>query len=97
MIKKWDKVWLGLICGIIMPVIMVLSYYQSSYSAITLSNFVERMVLNNLESKLISVAIVGNLGVFFLFIWLNADRASKGVVGSMFLYGVVILYFKFIK
>jgi hypothetical protein len=97
MIKKWDNIWLGLIFGIITPVIVMLIYYQYSYSAISLSYFVERMVLNHLEAKLISVATVGNLGVFYLLLKLNADRAAKGVVVSMFLYGVVIVYFKYLS
>ncbi|NQY67558.1 MAG: hypothetical protein HRT72_07535 [Flavobacteriales bacterium] len=96
MIKNYDKFWIGLLSGMVTPLIIILIYYKVSYGGVSFSYFWDRMSASSLESKLISVATVGNLGVFFLYFWLEADRASKGVVSSMFVFGTIIMYFKYL-
>jgi len=95
MINKWDNIWIGLGCGILVPILIMLSFYKISYSEVSFSYFLDRMTLNHLESKLISVSSVGNLGAFFLFLRLNWERTARGVLSSMFVYGAIILYYKY--
>ena len=95
MVKKWDNVLLGLLCGIVVPVLIMLAYYKISYTDVSISYFLDRMSSNHLEAKLISVSTVGNLGAFFLFLYFNLDMTAKGVVGSMFIYGAIIMYYKY--
>ncbi len=47
-------------------------------------------------SQLMSLCIIPNLLLFFVFIWMNKMSSSRGVLFSMFVLGSVILTFRFI-
>ena len=95
MIKK-DSILLGLILGIIGPVIGFITYYyaQASYK-FTLLGFWHFVVRMKLLSPVLSLCLIMDLVIFFIFIWLRWDRSARGVLTATFLYAGVIAYLKF--
>ena len=85
----------GLIVGLAAPllvfVIFVLLVYPNDRIIDLLSGFIRRNVL----SHVISLAILINLPIFFVFLETNKERSAKGVIGSTLLYGLVIVILKF--
>ena len=93
---KKDSVFLGLILGIIAPVIGFWLYYWTQFSdRYRPAGFVRFITSVKLLSPIISLSLIANLLLFFIFIWLRWDRSSKGVLMATFAYAGVIAYLKF--
>ena len=92
MTKKFDKIWVGIVTGIVLPLIVVGIFYLSSYSYITVPQFLRKMVFASIILKLLSLCAVINLGAFFLFYRVQHDKAARGVIfATMVLAFVVVI------
>ncbi|MDA9312735.1 hypothetical protein N8371_08635 [Vicingaceae bacterium] len=90
--KKFDKIWVGIIAGIVLPLVVMGVFYLSSYSYITVPEFLRKMVFGAIILKLLSLCAVINLGAFFLFYRVEHDKAARGVIfATMVLAFVVII------
>ena len=93
---KKDSVLLGLALGIVAPVIGFFIYFLTQFSSqYTLSGFLNIITHMRLLSPVISLSVITDLLVFFIFIWLRWDRSAKGVLAATFIYAGVITYLKF--
>ncbi len=91
--KKFDHILVGLIPGIILPIIImyiILEYYSN----LSLSYIIENPMFSPLVNDLKGALLV-NLGIFFLFIWTKRDKSARGVVYATLLYGALYLYYMF--
>jgi len=61
-----------------------------------IAGFVDIYYYLGVLPKIISLCLLPNLLLFFIFIWTNKLKAGKGVITSMFVYGLVILILKII-
>lgn len=91
-----DNLFLGLIAGLIGPVIGIAIFYLVNFSHSPVLQFFKMAARQNLLSPLLSLCAIINLGVFFLFIKINHLHSARGVIISTFLYGVTIVLFKFV-
>lgn len=82
--------------GLIAPLITMWLFYLSKFGHMDFFRFIDLMFMGRTISALLSLSLLGNLAVFFLFIWRRRDLAAKGVVMTMFVYGALIVYFKFL-
>ena len=94
--SNYDKLSLGIILGLVVPAILMFGYWQLNYPSMTLGKFIEFTSKGQIHIKLISLFTVGNLGVFFLFIWQNLNMAARGVLLSTFLYTLLVVVIKFV-
>jgi hypothetical protein len=94
--KLKDSILLGILVGLIGPVIGVLVFYFVNFSTSNISNFFRMAAAQNLLSPLLSLCAVINLGVFFLFIKINYLQTARGIILSTFLYGLLIVGLKFV-
>ncbi len=89
--EKGDRVWIGFSAGITAPaagfLILYFAQFSDKYSLGTLLKFI---IHTHTISPFLSLSLVFNLAVFFLFIWLRWDRAARGLIGAMFVYAAVI-------
>ena len=95
--KKFDKIWVGIIAGIVLPLITLGIFYLSSYSYITVPQFLRKMVFASIILKLLSLCAVVNLGAFFLFYRVEHDKAARGVILATLVLAIVVVVDKFIK
>jgi hypothetical protein len=51
---------------------------------------------SNVIPKLLSLSVIGDLLWFFVFIWTDKLKSARGVIGSAFLTGIVIVILKFV-
>ncbi len=91
----FDKTWIGLILGIIAPVIALSLYYFINYRFMTIHNFINFLKLGDTYTPLISLCVLANLGVFYLFIWKEKYKGARGVIASTFIWAALVLYLKF--
>lgn len=92
--KYFNHILIGLILGIIVPLIAM--HFILKYN---LPNFTLRMTIENPVFSPIFNSLKGclffNLGVFFIFYWLKKDKSARGVILATLLYGAFYLYYMF--
>ncbi len=93
---KLDNLWLGFIFGLIVPIISVCGFFFLFIDNMTIREFFTRVVVIRLISQLISVCIIPNLLLFFVFIWTNRLLSARGVLMATLFSGVIMLITKFI-
>ena len=75
--KKLDKIWVGLLVGVILPALAMAIFYFSSYAYLTVPDFLRKMAFQAILMKLLSLCAVVNLGGFFIFFQAKLDRAVR--------------------
>jgi hypothetical protein len=88
---RYNKLWVGLIPGILVPVIILGILYVVRYSGISVIEVIRTFKSTGVLSKIISLAVVPDLLVFFLFIRIGMLRAARGVILATFLFVFLIL------
>lgn len=93
--KQLDHVFLGFLLGVISPSIAILIFYYINFSTSDLGSFLNLSVKEKLLSPLLSLCLVVNLGVFYLFIHFEKLFSARGVILATFLFGFIIVLLKF--
>jgi len=92
---KYNKEKIGLIWGLIIPVFTIIGFYFVRNPE-SFKGFISQIIGVNIYSELISVCVVPNLLLFFIFIWTDRMHSAKGVVGATFIYAILIVILKYI-
>ncbi len=96
--KKIDKVWIGFLFGLIAPLISLYIGYLVKYNYLTFSEFYHRILITNMIlTPIISLCVITNLLVFFIFIWTHRNFSARGVLFSTIIYAAWVVYQKYIK
>lgn len=87
---RYDNRLLGLVLGIIVPVITIILFYlyqnPQNYKL-----FYNQIMTINILSRLVSLCVLPNLLVFFIFIWTNRYKSAYGIIGATFIYALLVL------
>lgn len=89
-----DKLWIGIVLGTVVPVITFFIIYLFAIPSQSNVPFTEVMATKGFFTQLISMAVLPNVGVFFIFIWTNKLMAAKGVLASTIILAVFVFAFK---
>ncbi len=84
----------GIIPGLIVPVIASYLFFISRNFTVTYQEFMKYTIDSGLFSKVLSLSLVANLGVFFIFIWTNRYKSARGVILATIIYGIIIILLK---
>lgn len=91
-----DRLIYGLIPGLIAPFIIILLFWVFRFHYLTLEEFIYQAVFLKVQFKIIAVGVFfADLGLFYLFLRLNKNNASKGVILAVFLYFFLFLITSF--
>lgn len=93
-LKKYDNLYLGLLIGILAPIVILLVYYQLNFSYLSVNNFIFKMFVGAVLVPLLSLCTIANLGVFYLFIWKERYYSARGVIFATILYAIVVFTYK---
>lgn len=80
MLQRFDRYWIGILLGLIMPTafgLIYIDHYNLWYTFQTFGN-----LLNPTFSKLLQVSVFPNLGLVFVFYAADAWKLSKGVLAG---------------
>ena len=94
--SKFDASYIGLIIGIIVPILSLYMLSEYYYNTLNFFEFLERMEYRDSIPKMISLSVIPNLLVFYIFIWKKFYYAARGVIGSTFLYVIVVVILKYL-
>ena len=99
-IHKWDRLWIGVILGLIVPNFGVLMIYLLSVAnhfmvgaeIVTIPAIIHNINSVLLLTKFLSVGCMLNLGVFFIFINRNYFNIARGIIFATMLVSFPIIF-----
>ncbi len=94
--RSFNNIVSGLIPGIITPAVLLAVIVIVRKNEYILSEYFKLIYDAGILPKLISICLIPNLLLFFIFIWSNRYLAARGVILSMFIAGLVIGILKII-
>jgi hypothetical protein len=97
-IFKKDNLRLGLVLGLVAPILSLFTYYFIKfYPLYTLRDFFYYLSTNKAQITAISVpCLVLNIALFTIYINSHKDSTAKGIFAATIIYAIVALLFKFI-
>ena len=98
-IYKWDRFWVGFLPALALPIvsmlvlygIMALSSQLIHHEQFPLSSFTSAMQSTLYFLRITTLCCMPNAALFFLFIRLNYNNASRAVVITTMLYVILIV------
>ncbi len=91
---KLNKLYIGVVLGLILPIIAVFVLYKTKFYYLTPEEFYKQLLDLGVHLKVISLAVVPNLLIFFVFIWINYLQSAKGVLLATFIYAFAVFGLK---
>lgn len=93
--SKFDSQPLGLISGLILPMISLVIFYMVRHSDLSPGEFLDTMLRLNILTQVISLHVIPNLLLFFIFIWKNYLFSARGVLTATFIFAGLVFLLKF--
>ena len=88
--------YVGLVIGLLVPVIALLIYNRIVFEAFSPQQFLQNMMEKGKLSAVISLGVLPNLLVFFIFIWLDYLYSARGVLAATLVYALLVLITKYL-
>jgi hypothetical protein len=96
MSSRYNNLRLGIILGFLAPLLGFVIIYLVAFRDMPLSDYLETIAMRKKLSSLISLSVIPNLLLFFIFIWLNYLYSARGVLASTFLFALIVVITRFI-
>jgi len=93
--RRWNKFWIGLTLGIVLPLVFFLLVYYFGYSKTPFGEFLEYALIIRALPKILSLCIIPNLAVFYFFLNREFWYATRGVITATLLSTLAVLAIKF--
>ncbi|OFX47509.1 MAG: hypothetical protein A2046_13055 [Bacteroidetes bacterium GWA2_30_7] len=90
-----NNVFLGLIIGLLIPVIALFIFFLSTNNNLSFLEYLKYLISMNVVTQLVSLCVVPNLLLFFIFIWTNKLYSARGVLFSTIIYTIIVFIIKF--
>jgi len=95
MIFKKDILKLGLVLGLIAPLIGLVVIYFIKFPSINFVDFMDSFIHDNrLITSFGSLSLLANVILFTLYVNTQRDKTAKGIFLVTLIYGIVILVLK---
>lgn len=97
-IFKKDNLRLGLVLGLVAPIISLVIYYLVKfYPTFSIKDFFDFLRTNKSQITAVSVpCLVLNIALFTYYINSHKDSTAKGIFAATLIYAIIALLFKFI-
>lgn len=93
--KNWlDSIWFGFLCGIMAPVSLFFFFYVTKHHAMGLEAYLRMIAFEGTLVERMSLCVILNLVVFYLFLWKHKYKSARGVILATFLYAGWVAYKK---
>jgi hypothetical protein len=92
--KRFNSVLSGLVPGLILPAIALAIFWRVRFGG-GLNEFLVDTQRMGILSKVLSLAAIPNLLLFFLFIWTNRTFSARGVIFATLIVSCVVVILRF--
>lgn len=95
--EKCDKMFLGLLAGVLAPSLIFFVMYLVKYAGkYSLQTIIEQIQALDLGAKIIALSVfLANLVLFYVFYRVRWDKFCKGILLATFLYAFLVISMKF--
>lgn len=98
MIFKQDNLKLGLILGLLGPLVGLVVIYFIKFSGVPFGDFMDEFFNNNkLITSIGSLSLLANVILFTLYVNTHRDSTAKGIFIITLVYGIAILALKLLN
>jgi len=98
MIFKKDNLKLGLVLGLLGPILGLVVIYFVSYSGFSFGEFFDLFINSNkLITSIGSLSLLANVILFTIYINTHRDNTAKGIFLITLIYGIGILVLKILN
>ena len=94
--KKLDNIAIGAATGFIIPPIAVYLFYIVQNFNMTFEGFLRYVFEYHVAAKVLSVALVANLIVFYIFLHGKRYNSVRGVIAITFIYALAAIIYMFL-
>ncbi len=89
--KKNDKMGIGFMAGILLPLVIFVFIHYTRYPDVPLIDYAKDLWEMKVFIKIMSLCVFPNLLVFLLYIRRKKDAAARGVLAATFVYALLVL------
>lgn len=97
--RKWistrlaylNKFVIGFVLGLLAPIITFLITFFNVFNEYSWQEFFEFLIQFKVLTKLLSLCVLPNLGLFFLFLYPDFMKAARGVLTATFTSAFIII------
>lgn len=93
--ENFNRMWVGTVLGIAVPFVSLLIYQALKFDSLSFVEFLRSYFRMGILSHVISLAVIPNLIVFFLFIHTDLLKSARGVLLATFLFAFTVLLLRF--
>jgi hypothetical protein len=98
MIFKKDNLKLGIVLGLLGPLLGLVVIYFAKFSYISFSDFLDDFINSNrLITAIGSLSLLANVILFTLYVNTHRDKTAKGIFLVTVIYGIGILILKILN
>jgi hypothetical protein len=94
---KYDSVTLGTILGLLTPTVTFIIYYLIRYRGMYFPAYIHYLNSGGLFLPILSLCVVPNLLLFFIFIWTKRDKSARGVLQATFVFAIYVCIMKLME
>ena len=97
MFFKKDNLWMGLVMGIIAPMLGILAFKFTKFSMFSMKETLQFMFLEpgyRTLTAALSMSLLLNAAIFTLYINSRKDQTAKGIFITTLVYGLGVLIIK---
>jgi hypothetical protein len=89
-----NNLWTGTAIGLIVPFVVVFIFFKLKFPHVTLAYIIDYSIQMQALPKIISLCVIPNLGIFFLFMKMNYLLSARGIILSTFIMTLFVLALK---
>ena len=93
---RLNKMYVGLVLGLLVPLIVLYIFNLIAFDDLSPGEFLRNLINNRKLSAVISLGVIPNLLVFFIFIWLNYLYSARGVLAVTLVFALLVVITKFL-
>ena len=89
--EKWNKIIFGMVPGMLAPGITFFLIYLNLSGERNIVEFFNYLESTHVLTKFLSLSVVPNLLLFFIFIWIDLLKTARGVLGATMVYAFAVV------
>ena len=93
--SKINNVKLGLILGLMAPVLSMLIVYLIKFTQFNFQELIDILVSSRVFTKIISLCVIPNLALFFIFLNKNYYYTARGILVATIIFALFVFITKF--
>lgn len=93
--SRYNIQLVGYLSGFIFPLLVLIGQWLYIHPDIALTTFIKVAKLRGSLASVLSLCLVPNLLVFFIFIWTNWLKAAQGTLGATIALSILVFIVKF--